>query len=639
MDTSLNAAEPSRPTTKRNKKRFIDPKSAVSFRVVHRSQRDTELAKDGISQFVLAQLPPSRNLQKVFSSFFYCLTHLLLWQSGKFYQNRIPDDLVDNIAKVHLDATDLDYANNELDKFEDSEDIDDNNWEDANGSDIETNVPDKPSKKSNFALNLLDEAIKEDVTMHGIFFDDYDRYDYMQHMKVIGEDPQAVFVASKKSEKLIRTGIQFKVNEIVADSRQVRFELPEEALPSTTEMEVGLLNLAATSSVLDVQPSVREIMYALEDEAYVDNDIDEDFFAALDADEPPEGAILEEELSEEENNEEWYNQFKKFQKNKDKLNNDDEDSDDADNDNEPAPRHRTSKTSTTAYSMTSSALFRNKHLTLLDNKFEQVLASYDEDSESDDSSDPHQSQIVPQHDNSDNSAHAYSDVDSTTQGQTTLSRMQNEAMDAILLHTDVSRKRMKEIPAGGGMGEFAAMRAHLMNGVEIADILAADERIEQRLEKKLPADMEFVRPERKERDKWDVETVLSTYSNVYNHPKIISETKEGGVLKGKKGARILLGRDGMPLPELWRVNKSVSEDEEIDEEVGDEEFERVNKGIARNKSETKEDKRARKEALKEDRKNRRVEKKATKTAFKDEKTKQLKGNVERSFSDKIRPIA
>lgn len=31
--------------------------------------------------------------------------------------------------------------------------------------------------------------------------------------------------------------------------------------------------------------------------------------------------------------------------------------------------------------------------------------------------------------------------------------------------------------------------------------------------------------EPRERDKWDCESVLSTYSNIYNHPKLISEPK------------------------------------------------------------------------------------------------------------------
>lgn len=29
----------------------------------------------------------------------------------------------------------------------------------------------------------------------------------------------------------------------------------------------------------------------------------------------------------------------------------------------------------------------------------------------------------------------------------------------------------------------------------------------------------------RQRDKWDCESIISTYSNIYNHPKLISEPK------------------------------------------------------------------------------------------------------------------
>lgn len=29
----------------------------------------------------------------------------------------------------------------------------------------------------------------------------------------------------------------------------------------------------------------------------------------------------------------------------------------------------------------------------------------------------------------------------------------------------------------------------------------------------------------REKDKWDCESIISTYSNIYNHPKLISEPK------------------------------------------------------------------------------------------------------------------
>jgi hypothetical protein len=49
------------------KKSFIDKTQAQHFVVVHRSQRDASIAKEGVSKLVLDPAPPSRNLLKVLS--------------------------------------------------------------------------------------------------------------------------------------------------------------------------------------------------------------------------------------------------------------------------------------------------------------------------------------------------------------------------------------------------------------------------------------------------------------------------------------------------------------------------------------------------------------------------------------------
>jgi len=36
-------------------------------------------------------------------------------------------------------------------------------------------------------------------------------------------------------------------------------------------------------------------------------------------------------------------------------------------------------------------------------------------------------------------------------------------------------------------------------------------------------DLEKLTVDAREKDKWDCESILSTYSNIYNHPKLISE--------------------------------------------------------------------------------------------------------------------
>ncbi|GAM22669.1 hypothetical protein SAMD00019534_058440 [Acytostelium subglobosum LB1] len=116
-------------------------------------------------------------------------------------------------------------------------------------------------------------------------------------------------------------------------------------------------------------------------------------------------------------------------------------------------------------------------------------------------------------------------------------------------------------------------------------------------------DEEEVEVEEDEDEKWDCETILTTYSNIYNHPQLIKEVKP-----------IKLSRKtGMPVGVL---NQQVPADDDEDEE------ERINLGQSR-KYETKEDKKLRKKALKVDKKVSREQKKDLKKAFKSEEIKQL----------------
>ena len=72
------------------------------------------------------------------------------------------------------------------------------------------------------------------------------------------------------------------------EERQV-IELPSDVLPSNIEMNVGVMG--QTSGLdgglqPDMDPRLREIMEALEDEEYVEDDLQEDFFGELNADGP-----------------------------------------------------------------------------------------------------------------------------------------------------------------------------------------------------------------------------------------------------------------------------------------------------------------------------------------------------------------
>ena len=104
-----------------------------------------------------------------------------------------------------------------------------------------------------------------------------------------------------------------------------------------------------------MDPKLRETLEALEDDAYLRNDLDDKFFAALNAED--DEFYEEEDFDDREEVGNWESEFKKFRDNVNRIKENEEDK----------------KSITTAgYSMTSSIMFRNDKLRLLDEQFEKV---------------------------------------------------------------------------------------------------------------------------------------------------------------------------------------------------------------------------------------------------------------------------
>lgn len=59
---------------------------------------------------------------------------------------------------------------------------------------------------------------------------------------------------------------------------------------------------------------------------------------------------------------------------------------------------------------------------------------------------------------------------------------------------------------------------------------AAAKRVCDLIDEDLEIDEQMVGIEVKEKEKWDCESILSTYSNIYNHPKLIVEPKVSDLL-------------------------------------------------------------------------------------------------------------
>ena len=137
-----------------------------------------------------------------------------------------------------------------------------------------------------------------------------------------------------------------------------------------------------------------------------------------------------------------------------------------------------------------------------------------------------------------------------------------------------------------------------------------------------------------QQDRLDCESIISTYSNLYNHPKIIYEgkgpRKEKIRINPKTGVPIT-NKPGLTAKNLKQLESSIQKislDSDDDEDSDDSEDGVTVATTARSKlslysvrpvNETPEERKARKAAVKEIRRERREEKKANQVAFNEER--------------------
>ena len=134
---------------------------------------------------------------------------------------------------------------------------------------------------------------------------------------------------------------------------------------------------------------------------------------------------------------------------------------------------------------------------------------------------------------------------------------------------------------------------------------------------------DYLKP--KEKLQWDCETIISTYSNLDNHPvQLVSATGPRGKTSSsiandsgrQEPKRITLSqKSGLPLGVLPTKQSTAGAEGTISRE---------NKGAARNKKETREEKKIRKMRVKEERQEKRKTKSQLKMAFKNDELEQQK---------------
>ena len=449
------------------------------------------------------------------------------------------------------------------------------------------------------------EKQKKEERDFGVFYDD--DYNYMQHLK----DRQAPeYDWSEMDRFLVEAPEKSKAGNLSAsDNAQWKSKQKEKSKMSNVasdnlpdcvfgtegqEEAVGLLNKAAPtglSDLLEWDPDIvetldddfrHEVVLTLNDEDKEDaNDGNlEEFLVGSGHDSDSEYEDVEDDIDS------YFGSGGRSS--------DDEDNDRlGDLDNFMFANEET-RSRFTAYSMSSSVLSRNKHLRLVDDKFEEFMAEYDDENL------------------------GGLECDEIEGSKTESSETMKQVIEQFQKTKEEERQRPpepEEVPSNYLIDSF-----NMQHDKSDLDTLEIDD------------------PDKK-KEKWDCESILTTYSTLYNRPKLIKEDRirvcsKTGIPKD------ILGKSGLTESALKKLNRQNADaDVAVRRMVGsesDEDYEsedcddaqtiasRISAISFRNKHETPEEKKARKIAVKELKKERRVEKKANTTAFKLEKRKQEK---------------
>ncbi|XP_029920499.1 protein LTV1 homolog [Myripristis murdjan] len=413
------------------------------------------------------------------------------------------------------------------------------------------------------------EKRREEQRNFGVFFDD--DYDYLQHLKEASRPGE--LVAAEPSHTARRP---FELRDEEEEEEEEDGDMDQEApaaainLPSSVfasefEEEVGLLNKAAPISGprLDMDP---DIVAALDEDFDFDdpdNILEDDFMVRANC----VGGAADME-GDDDDDDEWEDT-------------DEEDSEEGDFDSEGALSeeeengrgrdflflNEETKSHFTEYSLTSSVMRRNEQLTLLDDRFEKFFEQFDDDE-------------IGALDNAE--LEGFIEPDST--------RLEEVIQEYF-------KQKEKECQRPDDLGPKV---------LPVVKEEEEDEEEEQEMET-----LVIEAPT----EKWDCETIISTYSNLYNRPKIIEDPPKTKTIRVSK-------KTGIPLDVLPSRGLTAKQAERM-ERIDDSDLPRVSTQ-PRNKEESKEERKARKQAVKEERKERRTEKKVNKTAFKQEKMRQEK---------------
>ncbi|KAI9462279.1 LTV-domain-containing protein [Lactarius psammicola] len=455
-----------------------------------------------------------------------------------------------------------------------------------------------------------------EATLYGIYFDDTE-YDYMQHLRSVDKQDEgfeSILVEAPKRRTVSKT----TTGNLPVSLR----DLPAEVFPSASELPRDFESQAAVQSSIsglqpNMDPHLRQTLEALEDDAYVDDDLGDDFFGELindgerDANEPLNYEFVEDvslasgsggtNTTHESNGEDetgWEARFAAFQKEQQGRKAVDPSLFDGGSEtgdtvgqmpefSAHGRRRRGRETSdASGFTMSSLSISRSEGLRDLDDWFDKIEKEYMEDEDSEDE--------PPDSDGSDSTP----ELITSREDFETL-------MDDFLRNYEVSGGKMRPSLQGSGPEKLQSLRLAMGHDERVmVDSTDQQERDD--------GDINSVIEEKGKRELWDVETVLTTYTNLENHPRLIK------ACEARKGPRIRLDpKTGFPLVES---NPTPTSERNVPHNL----FRHLNRAntaldssvtTRRPRGESAEEKKERKHTVKAARQARRLEKKENREQF------------------------
>ncbi|KAH8094602.1 Low temperature viability protein-domain-containing protein [Cristinia sonorae] len=470
-----------------------------------------------------------------------------------------------------------------------------------------------------------------EAAAYGVYFDDTE-YDYMQHLRQVGIQEAGVDSVLIEATPSKPKG---KAKEAIS-----LVDIPKEALPSSIEVPRNFETQESIPSSIagfqpDMDPHLRQVLEALEDDAFVEDDLDEDFFGELVAEgeraphEEFEYEFHEDGLPEDvedgdgsnmagdpevpgEQDESWEARFNAFKTAQNRRGPPSDDGTDLHSESADTvgtlpqlpviggKRRRKGTSDASGYSMSSSSMFRNEGLTTLDERFDQIQREYDSDEDEEEEGND-----------------AGSDTDSAPELITSREDFDDMMNEFLENYEVLGGKMLHVLPGQTPIGKLDVFRKAL-GEAKIRD--GADEESDNDDDILMPLDVDD------KADRWDCETILTTYSNLENHPRLIRARTEKPVPKIR-----LDPKTGLPIvqsaPEGRRSVTPTQDDPRP-----------VRTTVTRPKNESKEEKKLRKQAVKAERQERRVEKKATKEQFSNAIKQEVKVVAAKEKTTKLRKL-